>query len=73
MLSIAGEGHQKFLVLFLLSHKSSAVEAEERVEKQQIVGQWWISVLVAFSVISILVAIIVTTNFTRMMRMKMHT
>ena len=49
-----------------------AVEAEEKVEKQQTVGQWWISILMAFAVISILVAIIVTTNLTRMVRMKMH-
>ena len=48
------------------------IEAEEKVEEQQTVGQWWISILVAFSMIAILVTIIVTTHFTRMVRMKMH-
>lgn len=48
------------------------IEEEESKEKRETVGQWWISVLVAFAIIAILVAVIVTTNFTRMMRLKMH-
>lgn len=49
------------------------MEAEESDKEQETVGQWWISVLVAFAIIAILVAVIVTTNFTRMMRMRVHT
>ncbi|MCH5344548.1 MAG: hypothetical protein J1E64_10960 [Acetatifactor sp.] len=49
------------------------IEAEESNKEQETVGQWWISVLVAFAIIAILVAVIVTTNFTRMMRMRVHT
>ena len=33
-------------------------------------SQWWISTLVAFPVIAIIVAVIVVSRFTRMMRMK---
>ncbi len=33
-------------------------------------SQWWISVLVAFAVIAIIVAVIVVSRFTRMMRIK---
>ena len=49
------------------------IEVEESTEKQETVGQWWISILVAFAIIAILIAVIVTTNFTRMMRLKTHT
>ena len=33
-------------------------------------SQWWISTLVAFAAIAIIVAVIVVSRFTRMMRMK---
>ena len=33
-------------------------------------SQWWISTLVAFAVVTIIVAVIVVSRFTRMMRMK---
>ena len=33
-------------------------------------SQWWISTLVAFAVIAIIVAVIVVSKFARMMRMK---
>lgn len=43
-------------------------KAEE--ERQKAIGQWWISVLVAFAIIAIIVTVIIVTKFTRMMRMK---
>ena len=33
-------------------------------------SQWWISALVAFAVIAIIVAVIVMSRFARMMRVK---
>ena len=33
-------------------------------------SQWWISALAAFAAIAIIVAMIVVSKFTRMMRMK---
>jgi hypothetical protein len=33
-------------------------------------SKWWISTLVAFAVIAIIVAVIVVSKFARMMRMK---
>lgn len=45
-------------------------DEKEDTEEQKTVGQWWISVLVAFAVISIIVTVIVVSKFTRMMRMK---
>lgn len=45
-------------------------EEEENIEEQKTSGQWWISVLVAFAVIAIIVTVIVVTKFTRMMRMQ---
>ena len=33
-------------------------------------SQWWVSALVAFAIISIVVALIVVGKFTRMMKMK---
>ena len=46
------------------------VEDLEDVEKEQTAGQWWISVLVAFAIIAIVVSTIIATKFLRMMRMK---
>lgn len=45
-------------------------EEEENIEEQKTAGQWWISVLVAFAVIAIIVTVIVVTKFSRMMRMR---
>ena len=49
--------------------KTEAEKAAEA-EARQAASQWWISVLVAFAVIAIIVAVIVVTRFTRMMRIK---
>lgn len=45
-------------------------EKQALAEKQAATGQWWISVLVAFAVISIVIAVIIVTKFTRMMKMR---
>ena len=45
-------------------------DEKEDTEEQKTVGQWWISVLVAFAVISIIVTVIIVSKFTRMMRMR---
>lgn len=46
------------------------LEDSEDVEEEQTAGQWWISVLVAFAIIAIVVSAIIVTKFSRMMRMK---
>lgn len=47
-------------------------EAEKKAEEEQkrAMSQWWISALVAFAIIAIVVALIVVGKFTRMMKMK---
>ena len=45
------------------------IEDSEDVEEQT-AGQWWISVLVAFAIIAIVVSAIIVTKFSRIMRMK---
>ena len=47
-------------------------EAERKAEEEQkrAMSQWWVSALVAFAIISIVVALIVAGKFTRMMKMK---
>lgn len=47
-------------------------EAERKAEEEQkrAMSQWWVSALVAFAIISIVVALIVVGKFTRMMKMK---
>ena len=47
-------------------------EAEKKAEEEQkrAMSQWWISALVAFAMIAIVVALIVVGKFTRMMKMK---
>ena len=47
-------------------------EAEKKAEEEQkrAMSQWWVSALVAFAIISIVVALIVVGKFTRMMKMK---
>ena len=43
---------------------------KQKVEEQQTLSQWWISLLVAIAVIIILIAVILIARFARMMRMK---
>ncbi len=47
-------------------------EAEKKAEEEQkrAMSQWWVSALVAFAIIAIVVALIVVGKFTRMMKMK---
>ena len=47
-------------------------EAEEKAEQEQkrAMSQWWVSALVAFAIIAIVVALIVVGKFARMMKMK---
>ncbi|MGN0800901.1 MAG: COG1361 S-layer family protein [Christensenellales bacterium] len=47
-------------------------EAERKAEEEQkrAMSQWWVSALVAFAIIAIVVAFIVVGKFTRMMKMK---
>ena len=47
-------------------------EAEKKAEEEakRTAGQWWISVLVAFAIIAIIITVIIVSKFTRMMRMK---
>ncbi len=46
------------------------LDEENEEEEQETAGQWWISVLVAFAVISITIAVIVTSKFARMMKIR---
>ncbi len=47
-------------------------EAEKKAEEEQkrAMSQWWISVLVAFAIIAIIIALIVISRFARMMKMR---
>ena len=47
-------------------------EAEQKAEEEQkrAMSQWWVSALVAFAIIAIVVALIVVGRFTRMMKMR---
>ena len=47
-------------------------EAERKAEEEQkrAMSQWWVSALVAFAIIAIVVALIVVGKFTRMMKMR---
>lgn len=47
-------------------------EAERKAEEEQkrAMSQWWISVLVAFAIIAIIIALIVISRFARMMKMR---
>uniref|UniRef100_UPI0040579924 COG1361 S-layer family protein n=1 Tax=Acetatifactor sp. TaxID=1872090 RepID=UPI0040579924 len=46
------------------------VEDLEDAKEEQTAGQWWISILVAFAIIAIVVSVIVVTKFSRMIKMK---
>ena len=47
-------------------------EAEKKAEEEakRTAGQWWISVLVAFAIIAIIITVIIVSKFTRMMKIK---
>ncbi len=47
-------------------------EAEKKAEEEanRAAGQWWISVLVAFAVIAIVIAVIIISKFSRMMKLR---
>lgn len=45
-------------------------EDSEDVTEEKTVGQWWISILVAFAIIAIIISAMVVTKFSRMMQMK---
>ncbi len=47
-------------------------EAEKKAEEEakRTAGQWWISVLVAFAIIAIIITVIIVSKFTRMMKMR---
>ena len=46
------------------------VEDSEDMTEQRTVGQWWISILVAFAIIAIVISMIIITKFSRILRMK---
>ncbi len=47
-----------------------AQEKQAAQERREAEGQWWVSVLVAFAIIAIAVAIIVVGRFSRMMQLR---
>ena len=54
----------------VIEGEKTEAEKEAEAEAKRAASQWWISVLVAFAAISIIVAVIVVNKFARMMRMK---
>ena len=54
----------------LIEGEKTEAEKEAEAEAKRAASQWWISVLVAFAAIAIIVAVIVVNKFTRLMRMK---
>ena len=50
--------------------EKTEAEKQAEAEAKRAASQWWISVLVAFAAIAIIVAVIVVNKFARMMRMK---
>ncbi len=42
----------------------------QKVEEQNLLSQWWVSVLIGIAVICILIAVLVISRFARMLRMK---
>jgi len=72
----AGEEH-KIDMSFSTEILKPVIEGEETEEEklakeqeQKTVGQWWITILVGFAIISIIVALIVVAKFTRMLKMR---
>ena len=54
----------------VMEGEKTEAEKEAEAEAKRAASQWWISVLVAFAAIAIIVAVIVVNKFARMMRMK---
>ena len=54
----------------VIEGEKTEAEKEAEAEAKRAAGQWWVSVLVAFAAIAIIVAVIVVNKFARMMRMK---
>ena len=54
----------------VIEGEETEAEKQAKEEEQKTVGQWWITVLVGFAIISITVAVIVVGKFSRMMRMR---
>jgi len=72
----AGQEYQEYLELSTNIAEPN-IPTDEELEKQkqeqkeqQTLSQWWISLLIGFAVIAILVSVIVITKFSRMMKMK---
>ena len=49
---------------------TARVEDSKDITEQKTVGQWWISILVAFAIIAIVISMIIITKFSRILRMK---
>ena len=76
MHKVGGEEH-KIDMSFSTEILKPVIEGEEteaekkaKEEEQKTVGQWWITIIVGLAIISIIVAVIVVSKFSRMMRMK---
>lgn len=54
----------------VIEGEKTEAEKQAEAEAKRAASQWWISVLVAFAAIAIIVAVIVVNKFTRLMRMK---
>ena len=54
----------------VIEGEKTEAQKQAEAEAKRAASQWWISVLVAFAAIAIIVAVIVVNKFTRMMRMK---
>lgn len=72
----AGETHTVEQQLFteirqpVIAGEKTEAERKAEEEQKRAMSQWWVSALVAFAIISIVVALIVVGKFTRMMKMK---
>ena len=54
----------------VIEGEKTEAQKQAEAEAKRAASQWWISVLVAFAAIAIIVAVIVVNKFARMMRMK---
>lgn len=54
----------------VIEGEKTEAQKQAEAEAKRAAGQWWISVLVAFAAIAIIVAVIVVNKFARLMRMK---
>lgn len=54
----------------VIEGEETEAEKKAKEEQQKTVGQWWITIIVGLAIISIIVAVIVVSKFSRMMRMK---